>query len=210
MLGPSIVRCLVPCLTVLAAACAERGGPRQTVEQLHHALRAEELGALDELVDFRFRLREMLEEVWDAGSSTDRADAIELARGLFVATTERLWKTHYEGRRVTTWIARKEPGGHVWVESRAEGGSSPPLTWSYRLTRSERGWRVTQREYAMGQARSDTSAFYPMALRRLGKEFGRMPTLAELNANLPSLVGRMKARRIKIPELSSPPGRTGR
>jgi len=152
------------------------------------------------MVDYRYRLAEMLGELFEKAPKADQDAALALARGMFVNTTEMLWKTHYAGRPTTTRVTKRE-GAHVWVESLADGDHRPSFIFRYRLTPRDGAWKVTQREYLVGPNRSNTAVFYPMAVKKLAAELGRQPTLAELNANLPSLQGRMKMRTYKVPEL---------
>ncbi|TNF36578.1 MAG: hypothetical protein EP329_05070 [Deltaproteobacteria bacterium] len=193
---------------MLAASLALRGSDAEkTVEKLHDAIAAGDLASASALVDFRYRLHEMLGAVFDDAPAADQDMAIELAKRMFAQTTETLWKTHYADRPTTTTIVKRE-GPHVWVEARAEGDGRPSFTWTYRVTSLDAGSRITQREYLSGPLRSDTSAFYPMAVRHLTKELGRTPTLAELNANLPTLQGRIRARSYRVPELPKSQGKS--
>lgn len=198
-------RYLVVALVVAGALLAvglALGGPdaEDTVEELHRAVANGDITSASALVDYRYRLREVLGDVFDGAPEADKSAAVELAEQMFANTTETLWKTHYAGRPTTLRIVKRE-GAHVWVEALASGDGRPSFTWTYRVTQLEAGWRITQREYLSGPLRSDTTAFYPMAVRHLAKQLGRTPTLAELNANLPSLQGRMKARTFRVPEL---------
>jgi len=187
-------------MTLLAGACAPREpDAMNTVRLLHRALGAKDLASASALVDYRYRLAEMLGALFRDAPGSDQDAAVALAQQMFANTTESLWKTHYDGRRATMRMVKRE-GPHVWVECVAEGDSRPSFTWSYRLTQVKGHWRITQREYRSGPLRSDTTAFYPMAVRQLQKQLGRTPTLAELNANLPSLQGRLKARTYHVPE----------
>lgn len=194
-------------MALFAGSCAPREpDPTNTIRAMHRALSAGDVSSASALVDYRYRLAEMLGAIFETAPEADRAAAVELATQMFASTTESLWKTHYDGRPTTTRIVKRE-GPHVWVEGLADGDGHPSFIWTYRLTRLDGRWRVTQREYRSGPLRSDTSAFYPMAVRQLTKQLGRAPTLAELNANLPSLQGRLRARTFHVPALPARPGK---
>lgn len=169
---------------------------------LHAAVDAGDLERAAARVDFRYRVAEMLGDLFTDAPDADRDAAVALARQMFIDTTRAQWATSFAGRPATLAESRREPP-HVWVEAVAAGDGRPEFVWIYRLTPSRGVWRVTQREYRSGPGRSDTTAFYPQAVRHLRTQLGRAPTLAELNANIPSLIGRLRARTIRIPELPS-------
>jgi len=189
---------------MLAAACVPRSdsSTAHVVERFHAAWRAGDLERLHGLVDYRYRLEEVLGDVWAEASEADRELAVRQAREMLEDTTGRYWTTHFEGRTTTTRVTERD-GPHVWIEVEATGGEAARFSWIYRLTRDGSQARISQREFTVGSMGSDTSAFYPLVLRRVGAELGRTPTLAELNANLPSLVGRIKKRSYTVPESPS-------
>lgn len=168
------------------------------MEELERAWARGDRARAHALVDFRARLDEMLGDVWKDAPAKDQDEAVRLATAMFDTTMEQYWTNHYEGRPHETRTLRTE-GPHVWVESRASGDARSDFAWIYRVTSSRGRYRVTQREWKLGGAQSNTSAFYPLALKRIGQEYGRRPTLSELNANLPSLAGRIHERTYVIP-----------
>ncbi|MFT7579470.1 MAG: hypothetical protein ACI9MR_001134 [Myxococcota bacterium] len=196
--------------TCLQSACAERQIPAGKgiglVEQLHAAWEQGDRATVHRLVDYRYRLAEMLGPLWVEADDPARVDAIALAQAMFENTTERYWTSHHMGRKTEIRVASRSTP-HLWMVSHASGGAQPDLYWRYRLTATPAGLRVTQREFSVGVGRSDTGVFYPMAVREIAGRYGRQPTLAELNANLPSLLGRLRARTVKIPELPNTPSR---
>jgi hypothetical protein len=205
--------------TVLASeACvdaAPRGpGPEEVVDAIHAAWLAGDREGMHVHVDYRARLADQLGEVWAAAPRVDRERAVAMMQGMFVQTLARYWDEQVAGRTLLTRTRYDGPGA-AWVEvatapepaaaapepAARERGGTPArqeFAWRYRLQRADGVWKVIQREFQLGFARSDTSRFYPMALRRIGADYGRTPTLAELNANLPSLMGRMRQRAFKL------------
>ena len=202
-----LIGALALALAMGLGACAPRQPePIATVRGLEAAISAADRDAVHAYVDYAYRLSEVLGDVYDDAPEADRARAVALARSMFERTTDALWASSFAGRPVETRVSGRD-GGHVWVESTASGDGRPPLAFRYRLTLREGRWRVTQREYVSGPNRSNTGVFYPMALNQLAADLGRAPTLAELNANLPSLQGRIKVRTYRVPELPSKPGK---
>lgn len=195
--------CAVGASLLASGACAPRGErPVDVVRALHAAIDADDLERAATRVDFRYRVAEMLGDLFAEAPAADQDAAVALARQMFFDTTRAQWAPSFAGRPTTLAESRREPP-HVWIEATASGDDRPEFVWIYRLTPHRGTWRVTQREYRSGPGRSDTTAFYPQAVRHLRVQLGRAPTLAELNANLPSLVGRLRARTIRIPELPS-------
>lgn len=203
-------------MALVSPACvdaAPRGpGPEDVVDAIHAAWLAGDRAGMHGHVDYRARLADQLGEVWAAAPEVDRERAVEMMQGMFVQTLAKYWDEQVAGR---TLLTRTRYGGPdaAWVEvatapEPALAGEAPArqeFAWRYRLQRSDGVWKVTQREFQLGFARSDTSRFYPMALRRIGSDYGRTPTLAELNANLPSLMGRMRQRAFRLD--ATPPDR---
>ncbi|MCB9733075.1 MAG: hypothetical protein H6745_10735 [Deltaproteobacteria bacterium] len=198
----------VAALALASGACAPRsGGPAvAVVEELEQAWQRGDRERVHDIVDFRARIEEMLGDVWRGAPPEDQDEAVDLARAMFDTTMERYWTSQYEGRPHQTRISRID-GPHVWVESRASGDGRSDFAWIYRVTSSQGRYRVTQRELKLGPVQSNTSAFYPLALKRIGQEYGRRPTLSELNANLPSLLGTMRERTYVVPDLKHLKGR---
>ncbi len=174
-----------------------------TVVQLHNAIAEANADAVRSIVDIQFRLEEMLGDVWTTAPEDDKAEAARQAQEMLDNTTRKLWTTHFATRQVTYKTRPGESPGVMWVEAHADGDDRPSFVWIYRLHQrenAETGWRVTQREYKINGMPSNTTRFYPMAIKQIGKRFNRRPTLAELNANLPSLQGKIRARHITIPK----------
>jgi len=193
-----------------AAACVERGPfdpsngeATRLVGAVERAMGAGDFGPAHEATDYAYRLAEVLPELWDAGSPEDREDLTALARGMFEDTTTRYWSACCAGRTLAPRVVRRQ-GEHVWVRSDAVG-EPDGFRWLYRVTQRGDVWRITQREFQDNHVlRSDSTRFWPMAVRKIATLFGRPPTLRELTANLPSVMGSIKARVIKVPELARP------
>lgn len=194
-------------LLVGLAGCAPRG-PAPLPEDVERVLDEVETAIVDRAydsahshVDYRFRLDEVLGDLWRSGSDADREDLERLTRGMFEDTSER-HRERMIGKRMVRDLL-KRGAREVWVESRPEGDGD--LVWRYRLTRREDTWAITQREVRVSGVPSDSTRFWPMAQKQLAIRFGRPVTLRELTANLPSVMGTLRARAIRIPALH-PPG----
>jgi len=181
----------------------------EVVEAIHDAWLSGDMAAMHDLVDYRFRLAESLGPLWERAPEADRARAVTLMRGMFERTLRRNWDAYVAGRPLLYGERRAGPDV-AWVTARsgeapgadttaAAGDTRPTFQWRYRLHRRDGVWRVTQREFSVGGVGSETGRFYPLVVRRVAGLYGRLPTLAEVNANLPSLVGTMRKRVFKIP-----------
>lgn len=204
--GAAVV--LVLCL----GACAPRGpepvpeAARLVVDEVEQALARRDFARARQHVDFRFRLAESLGELWRDGREEARADMVERLAEMFDTTSEREL-ARYAGKRMTRSVMRRE-GSHLWIESRVTDETEAParsFAWQYRLTPRGTSWAITQREYLVDGMPSDSTRFWPMALKQVGMKLGRMPSLSELAANLPSVMGTMRIRRFKVPDHAGPP-----
>lgn len=181
--------------------------PVSVVEAIHAAWLAGDAPAMHAHVDYRYRLAESLGPLWEQAPEVDRARAVALMRGMFERTLRRNWDAYVAGRPLL-YSERRAGADVAWVTARSgedpghrasEGARKPSFQWQYRLHRRDGVWRVTQREYSVGGVGSETGRFYPLVVRRVAGLYGRLPTLAEVNANLPSLTGTMRKRVFKIP-----------
>ncbi len=192
---------------VVASGCTERalrdpsgGEAVRVVLEVERGLARGDSGPAHEALDYAYRLEEMLGDTWRAGTDADREDLVTLSRGMFETTTERYWDTHCAGRTLERRVDQVE-GAHVWVQSEVVGDPNG-FRWLYRLTKRGDKWRITQRELLDNHVlRSDSTRFWPMAVRKIGTQFGRPPTLRELTANLPATMGTLRSRTFKVPDL---------
>ena len=197
-------------------ACAPRGPEsvpaevRSVLDEVEQALGRRDFAAARRHVAFRYRLEEMLGDLWRGGPESARVDLVSRLEEMFDETSEAN-RARIAGRSLERRVLRRQ-GGHLWVESRAvsSGSQDVSFAWHYRLTPMTPGrttWAITQREYLVDGVPSDSTRFWPMAIRRISEQFGRRPTLPELAANLASLAGTMRIRRLKVPDLvpSTPP-----
>ncbi len=189
----------------------EAPDPVEVVEAIHAAWLRGDPEAMHALVDYRYRLAESLGPLWDRAPEVDRARAVVLMRGMFERTLRRNWDAYVAGRPLV--YSERRAGAEVaWVTARSgdpprdppgDGGGDrearPAFQWRYRLHRRDGVWRVTQREFSVGGVGSETGRFYPLVVRRVAALYKRLPTLAEVNANLPALTGTMRKRVFKIP-----------
>lgn len=193
-------------LTGLMTACAPRGKaiPRPdivaVIDEVERAIVAGDFARAHESVDYRYRLDEMLGDLWRSGDDADRDDLERLTRRMFETTSES-YLERFAGRPMERWLTSRS-GPHLWVESGPRGDDG--FVWRYRLTRRGTTWAITQREFRVSGAPSDSTRFWPMALKQLQNRFGRPLTLRELTANLPSVMGTLKARSIRIPSMNPP------
>jgi hypothetical protein len=153
------------------------------------------------LVNYRYRLSEVLADLWSAGSDEAQESLVSQSQAMFEDTSERL-REHFAGLALHHVVKRRD-GPHLWVDS-VPAGAKAAFAWSYRLTASEETWTITQREYRVSGTPSDSTRFWPMARKQIAARFGRPITLEELAANLPSVMGTMRVRAIRVPELPRP------
>lgn len=177
---------------------------REAIDGLEGAVAAHDLELAHRFVDFRYRLAESLGDLWQDGPESARQDLVMRLTEMFDDTTEAR-QALFAGRPMVRSVVRKD-GSHVWVESRVatSGEGSKSFSWLYRLTPRGTTWAITQREYLVDGMPSDSTRFWPMARRQVALKLGRAPTLPELAANLPEVMGRFRIRRLKVPNLDSP------
>lgn len=193
--------CFAACL-----GCAPRGKavpPPEVlavVVEVERAMAARSWPSAHRLVDYRYRLEEVLGDVWSAGAPADQEDLEALTQRMFEDTSE-----NYRDRWVGLPMQRtimKRTGPHLWVESHPRGDAKS-FVWRYRLTPRGTSWSITQREFMVAGTPSDSTRFWPMAQRQIANQFGRPVDLRELTANLPSVMGTLRARSFRIPDLPS-------
>jgi hypothetical protein len=192
------------------SACTPRGEAplppdiEAVVARLEEAIDRRDYEAAHALVDYRYRLGEVLGDFWSSAPKMAQEDLVAFTKTMFEDTTERL-REHFEGRTMTH-VRRGSNGPHLMVESRPVARSKDEkrrFSWSYRLTRTEGTWMITQREYMVAGTPSDSTRFWPMARSQVAARFGREITFEEFVANLPSVMGTMRIRGITIPDLRS-------
>jgi hypothetical protein len=190
----------------LSSACVGRapddptdGAGVRIVAAFEAAIAEQEFGPAHAAMDYAYRLDEVLGDMWRAGTDEDRDDLIGLSRGMLEDTTARYWSTCCAGRTMARSLERRE-GDDVWIKSEVVGDPKG-FRWLYRLSRRGDGWRITQREYMDNHVlRSNSTRFWPMAIKKIASDFGRAPTLRELTANLPSVMGTIRSRVFRVPE----------
>lgn len=193
-------------LAVWLGACAPRGpepvpdDALVVVDALETALVRGDKAEARRQVDFRFRLEEALGDLWRSGPESARQELVRRMEQMFDETADGQ-QARWAGRRMEREQLRRDRN-HLWVESRPADGED--FAWQYRLTRKGDSWAITQREYRVHGARSASTRFFPMARAQIAKQMGHPPSLEELAANLPSVMGTMRARSFKVPP---PPGR---
>jgi hypothetical protein len=187
-------------------ACAPRGKavpPPEVlavVVEVERAMAARDWSGAHRLVDYRYRLEEVLGEVWRAGAAADQEDLVALTKRMFENTSES-YRDHWIGLPMQRTVMRRT-GPHLWVESHPRGDAKS-FVWRYRLTPRGTTWSITQREFMVAGMPSDSTRFWPMAQKQIATQFGRPVDLRELTANLPSVMGTLRARSFRIPDLSN-------
>ncbi|MFO0744067.1 MAG: hypothetical protein U1F43_00135 [Myxococcota bacterium] len=205
-----LIDLLAVTLCTTAAGCVARGpyDPSDgkavgVVREVEAAIARGDLAGAHAAVDYRARLDEVLGDLWRSGSPEDQADMVAFSQVMFEETTRRYWGECCARALMAARVSRLD-GDSVWVES-SPADSTTGFVWMYRLSRRGDTWRITQREYRDGRAlRSDSTRFWPMAIRKIASQYGRMPTLRELTANLPTA---MKTIRAKVYTVGELPGR---
>lgn len=183
--------------------CAPRGKERPRpelvaiVDEVERAIAAREFDRAHALVDYRFRLEELLGDMWRDGTDADRDDLVQVTQRMFEDTSEN-HRERFVDRPMERALVRRS-GPHVWVESRPRGESG--FAWRYRLTRRGDTWAITVRDFKVSAGLNDSTQFWHMARKHLTSQFGRALTLREFTANLPSVTGMFKARSFRVPAL---------
>lgn len=192
-------------MALCLSACAPRGPEtvpeeaRRVIEAFESALDQRDYDAAQRHIDFRYRLAETLGELWRGGPERARADLEARLEEMFVTTSESL-RERFVGRTRRLAVMRRD-GAHLWVTSEVVRNAphGQGFAWQYRLTPRGTSWAITQREYLVSGMPSDSTRFWPMALKQIGLKYGRIPTLSELAANLPAVMGTMRIRRYRVP-----------
>lgn len=183
--------------------CAPRGKERPRpelvaiIDEVERAIAAREFDRAHALVDYRYRLDELLGDMWRDGDEADRDDLVHLTQGMFEDTSEN-HRDRFVDRPMERTVVKRS-GPHVWVESRPRGESG--FAWRYRLTRRGDTWAITVRDFKVSAGQNDSTQFWHMARKHLTSQFGRPLTLREFTANLPSVMGTFKARSFRVPAL---------
>lgn len=172
---------------------ADVRAPVRVVVAVERAIERGELASAHTFVDVEYRLAEVLGAFFVDGSETERGDLVALTFGMFDTTTAQNWDRCCRGRSMRVRL-KKEVAGDVWIVSEPTGPEAPKFAWEYRLSQRGSEWRITQRELRVDAIRSDSTRFWPMARRKIAELYGRDPTLAEFNANLPSIQGLLRKR----------------
>lgn len=191
---------LVAATMVAATGCVGRGPGDPSdgkavavVSEVEAALERGDFATAHRAVDYRARLEEVLGDLWRAGTPEEQADLVGFSQVMFEDTTRRYWDECCAHALMAARVSRLD-GDSVWVESRPEGDRHG-FRWMYRVSKRGDAWRITQREYRDDRAlRSDSTRFWPMAIRKISGQFGRTPTLRELTANLPTAMKTLRAR----------------
>lgn len=177
-------------------------GPIDVVEAFEAALERGDHAAAHALVDYRFRLGEVLGTFFTEAPEPDRAELERLTQGMLIDTTEKMWPLCCRGHAMRRVVMEAGQDG-TWVNSTPDGAAK--FTWKYRLIRRQEAWRITQREYLKGQTPSNTTRFWDLALKAVTRRLGRAPTLSEFNTNLPSVMPTLRVRTLTVPARLPPP-----
>lgn len=215
--NPLIALCLVACAPRGPAALPDSA--RLVIDAVEQALAGRDFATAHGYVDFRYRLEESLGDLWRGGPEAARGDLVLRLEEMFDQTSD-AQRERYAGKPMVREVQRRQ-GRHLWVESRpaaSDGDATGEknqkrgtgFAWHYRLTPRGTSWAITQREYQVDGMPSDSTRFWPMARNQIAEKYGRQPTLSELAANLPTVMGTMRIRRLKVPALdgSGNPERT--
>lgn len=170
----------------------------ETVAAFEAAIERDDLDAAHSLVDYRFRLDEVLQNFWMAGTEEDRVELVRLTQGMLADTTKNQWPDCCRGRSMARHV-QSDDGAVVWVETRPSGDGAPDFVWRYRLHRRDGAWRITQREYIRDRVPTDSTRFWPMARKAVALRLGRPPTLTEFRANLLSVMPELRVRTYRVP-----------
>lgn len=204
-----------PLLVLWLVACAPRGpealpdSARSVIDAVEQALARRDFATAHGYVDFRYRLEESLGDLWRSGPPEAQDDLVRRLEEMFDETSE-AQHARYADQPMVREVERRE-GRQLWVESRTASDDvagkdkkqarSKSFAWHYRLIPRGTSWAITQREYLVDGMPSDSTRFWPMARNQIAEKFGRQPTLSELAANLETVKGTMRIRRLKVPSL---------
>ena len=165
----------------------------RVIKAVERAIDGGDLAAAHGSVDVEYRLAEVLGAFFTDGTEPERRDLEALTFEMFDRTTTQHWDECCRGRQMRLRF-KKQVAGDVWIVSEPTGPDAPKFAWEYRLSQRGGEWRITQRELRVDAIRSDSTRFWPMARRKIAELYGRDPTLAEFNANLPSIQGLLRKR----------------
>lgn len=189
--------------------------PADPVLQLERAFKDSRTDDMAEAFDYKGMLAERLGEVWSAGSPDSKARAIKQFHEMTIVTSREAAK-NYLHERPTSLTVRYTTPEQAWVHvtttdspknatksatntAAVTDGSQTTFTWRYRVLRRDGVWKIVQREYRAGAHSSRTMRFYRTVVGQLRKEFGRLPTLSEVVANVPSIARRIRVRTFRVP-----------
>lgn len=188
---------------LLCVSCAPRGDEPPTeamlavVDGFEKALTTKDYEGAHARVDYRYRLAETLGDIWEAGDESAREDLVAATQAMMVETSER-YRAKWVGRPMVRRVIGHERA-EVWIQSGPEGDGESGFAWRYRLARRGATWAITRRDFLVDGTPVDSTRFWPIALKQIAAQFGRPPTLRELVANLPSVLGTAQMRRIRVP-----------
>jgi hypothetical protein len=193
-----LAACVVAAGVGVWVLTARGDDPEAVVVSFENAVEHDDLDAAHALVDYRYRLEEVLGDFWRSGTDADRDALVRLTQGMLTDTTGKHWPDCCRGRAMARRLMSAE-ADVAWVESRPEGEGALDFKWRYRLNRRDGAWRITQREYTRERAPSDSTRFWSMALKAVRQRLGKEPTLNEFQANLLAVMPELRVRTYVVP-----------
>jgi hypothetical protein len=179
-------------LILLPTACASPEGPESTVRRFDGYVRDGKWDEAFALVDFEAKAVRMLGDLYSSASEQDRQATRDLwARRLKLAT-ENYYRNHF-----------RDGAGELVVSSNAAGKAEvlqneAGFVLVYELEERNGNWIIVDRTHEKDGIRPRVEQGMSVVLGRIGKELGRKPTLADVNARLEHYLERTRERVLRV------------
>lgn len=178
------------------------GSPSPLIQRIDSFAASGEWNKVHSHVDYRAKGESLVPDLWAAGSQSEREELIELLKSLF----EKSWTKAHDGAAFSQgmrWTELAVSPTEVMVEQVAVG-TEPEQAMRYWCVLGEHGWRIKDRTIRMGNIHHARRGFVNAVRRKIAAQLGRKPTLGEFVSNAPSWLGRLRTRRIRVPDTLVP------
>ncbi|HIA00844.1 MAG TPA: hypothetical protein EYN06_10375 [Myxococcales bacterium] len=196
-------------ITPLILLAAWSPSPSQSVQSPSAlVLQLDELAAsgrweqVHKMVDYQKKGADLVPDLWAAGSEEARSTLVTLLQSLFEKTWTQVHKSRafMSGSRLSEMYLSPTD---MLVEQVALAGE-PEQALRYWVVRGNDGWVIWDRTIRVGKIHHTRGGYVAAVRKKIAEQLGRPPTLGEFASNAPSWLGRLRTRRIRVPDAPVP------
>jgi hypothetical protein len=176
------------------STAADPDGAKAAAVALANCEVADDRACVAKYLDLDAKARSLFDALYVDALDTDRKATRTMLLELFLASGPSLRRRYFDGG-VGAWSVASADATDAVVFEDGE-----KLRLEYRVSRTEKGWRVEDRIRIKGEHRADPKVLVEKFLRDFEKGHGKAATLADLNRDLPAFVGSHRARTLTIPK----------